>query len=118
MSEELCPQCNHPLSIHQHENWCDECGCGWWIDYGAENATLRKQLEGLTANSIYDRMYEAENQRDALHKQLNIAMNAIKKCPLEINKLKSSDLSNEQAYIIGGMLNILYNALAEIEQIK
>ena len=77
MSEELCPQCNHPLSIHQHENWCDECGCGWWIDYGAENATLRKQLEGLTANSIYDRMYEAENQRDTLCKKLDRAVSRL-----------------------------------------
>jgi len=49
-------------------------------------------------------------------KQLDIAREAMKKCPLEINKLKSSELSNEQAYIIGGMLNILHDALEKINK--
>lgn len=70
-----------------------------WQSRPIEDA-LRKQLEGLTANSIYDRMYEAEKERDALRKQLSIAVEAI------------------DDYTRNKSIYVLYKALAEIERIK
>lgn len=89
MSEELrsCLYCgSKDIDIDGNGQWhwvvCSDCSACGPADLGESGAIerwntrpiedeLRKQLVGLTANSIYDRMYEAENQRDELQRKLD-----------------------------------------------
>ena len=96
MNELLCPECGHPKSLHSlNHPWCL---------YHAE-----KENKCICHKSQYDiEMYYIKSENDNLHKQLYVAVEALKHISGNPNNSIYLCLHEEMADI----------ALAEIDKIK